>query len=171
MSEKTEYIKNKIKKYYQEKKIQDYYEKQIKKRIEYKNIQQDYTLEETKYSQKKYKIKETYQLKNRDIIFRIIQNLNKRIEGYKFKSIFSTSDLNHEKLLGCSIEEFKKYLESLFKDGMTFDNYPEWEVDHIIPLSSIDFNNYDEVKKVLHYTNLQPLWLKENRSKGSKTSA
>jgi hypothetical protein len=37
-------------------------------------------------------------------------------------------------LLGCSIDEFKKYIESLFEDGMTWQNYPAWHIDHIIPV-------------------------------------
>lgn len=72
----------------------------------------------------------------------------------------------HSKLLCCSLAQFREQLESKFKPGMTFDNYGEWEVDHIIPLSSVD--TVDAIKKLSHYTNLQPLWKHENRAKGAK---
>jgi hypothetical protein len=54
------------------------------------------------------------------------------------------------------------------KDNMTFDNHGEWEVDHIIPVSSFDFKDYNNVLKCFNYTNLQPLWKKENREKSNK---
>jgi len=71
--------------------------------------------------------------------------------------------------LGCSVEELWNHLESLFREGMTRENYGEWHVDHIRPLSSWDFNVDTESKlyEAWHYTNLQPLWAKENLSKGN----
>ncbi len=113
------------------------------------------------------KKKEYIEICKKDKIYKIIYNLNKRTEDFFKKSRYKNK-INHESMLGCTPEELKKHLESLFEDKMTFDNYHEWEVDHIIPLSSIDFDKYYEMEKVIHYTNLQPLWLKENRSKGSK---
>jgi hypothetical protein len=72
-------------------------------------------------------------------------------------------------LLGCSIEEFKTYLEGLFQADMSWDNYGKyWEVDHIIPLSRVDLTNVDVLKLVCHYTNLQPLTKLENIKKGNK---
>lgn len=72
--------------------------------------------------------------------------------------------------LGCSVKELKIYLESKFKLGMTWDNWSRdgWHIDHIIPLSSFDLTDYEQLKKACHYTNLQPLWAKENMSKGDK---
>lgn len=60
--------------------------------------------------------------------------------------------------LGCSIEEFKKYLEAKFKPGMTWDNIGEWHLDHIIPLASYDLTDRIHFLKACHYTNIQPLW-------------
>ena len=72
------------------------------------------------------------------------------------------------KLLGCSIEELKKHLESQFQPGMTWENHGEWHIDHIFPLSLA--KDCEMIKKACHYTNLQPLWAKENLSKGSRLS-
>ena len=73
-----------------------------------------------------------------------------------------------EELLGCSFEAFKLHLESKFTTGMTWDNYGEWEIDHIFPLSKANLNDLDEVKRVCHFSNLQPLWKIDNIIKSNK---
>jgi hypothetical protein len=83
-------------------------------------------------------------------------------QGYKKSSCL--------KLLGCSIQEFKLYIESKFKVGMTWDNHGVfgWHIDHILPCISFDLTDYEQQKKCFHYSNMQPLWYQENTSKGSK---
>ena len=70
-------------------------------------------------------------------------------------------------LLGCSIPEFKEYLEKLFKDGMNWDNYGYygWHVDHILPCAYFDLSDPKQQRLCFHYTNLQPLWSKDNYKK------
>ena len=67
--------------------------------------------------------------------------------------------------LGCTIEFLKKHLESKFQQGMTWDNQGAWHVDHIVPLSSFNLSDFKELKKACHYTNLQPLWARDNQKK------
>ena len=71
-------------------------------------------------------------------------------------------------LLGCSISLLKEHLAVRFKDNMNWDNYGEWHIDHIRPCSSFDLSDPSQQQKCFHYTNLQPLWAKDNLSKGSK---
>ena len=73
-------------------------------------------------------------------------------------------------LLGCTIQEAREYLEKQFKEGMTWENHGHetWHIDHIIPCASFDLTDPEQQKKCFHYTNLQPLWAKENMSKGAK---
>lgn len=69
-------------------------------------------------------------------------------------------------ILGADYEYVREYISSMFVEGMSWDNHGEWEIDHIIPVSSA--KTYDEFCKLNHYSNLQPLWMSDNRSKGSK---
>lgn len=72
-------------------------------------------------------------------------------------------------ILGCNIDDFKKYIENNFKNGMTWDNYGYygWHIDHIIPLSSATSD--EDLIKLCHFTNLQPLWASDNLKKSNKT--
>ena len=74
--------------------------------------------------------------------------------------------------MGCSIEELKIHLEKQFRDGMSWNNYGMygWHIDHIKPCSAFDLTDLEQQKICFHYSNLQPLWAKENLSKGKKSS-
>jgi hypothetical protein len=69
---------------------------------------------------------------------------------------------------GYSIEELKSHLENKFKEGMSFDNYGEWHIDHITPKSWFNCENEDELINCWSLENLQPLWAEENCSKGNR---
>lgn len=73
----------------------------------------------------------------------------------------------HE-LIGYTNEELVSHIESLFKDGMTWGNYGDWEIDHIKPVSLFVKEGETDPSVINHLTNLQPLWKDENRTKGSK---
>lgn len=72
------------------------------------------------------------------------------------------------KNLGCTVPEFIAHLESKFKSGMNWNNYGLWHIDHIKPLSSFDLTDPDQLSKACHYSNMQPLWAKENSAKHAK---
>lgn len=75
-------------------------------------------------------------------------------------------------LLDYTIDELMSHLESLFEAGMTWENYGEWHIDHIIPLSVHNYDTPDDIdfKKAWALSNLQPLWASDNMSKGAKLS-
>jgi hypothetical protein len=105
--------------------------------------------------------------RNSDINYRLVCNLRTRI-NIAIKSGQKSGSTIRD--LGCTIEELKLYLESKFQPGMTWENWTifGWHIDHIIPLSSFDLSDRDQFLKACHFTNLQPLWAKENISKGDK---
>ena len=77
---------------------------------------------------------------------------------------------NHTlEMIGCSAIELKDYIESKFQDGMSWENYGRegWHVDHIRPCASFDLSDPKQQEECFHYKNLQPLWAKDNLSKGS----
>lgn len=72
--------------------------------------------------------------------------------------------------LGYTVEELKEYLESQFQDGMTWENYGQWHIDHIIPQSKLKYTSVEDenFKKCWALTNLQPLWAIDNCKKGNR---
>jgi hypothetical protein len=73
-------------------------------------------------------------------------------------------------LLGCTIEQLVAHLESQWTVGMSWETYGfrGWHVDHRIPCHAFDLSNPEEQKTCFHYTNLQPMWWRDNIAKGTK---
>jgi hypothetical protein len=98
-----------------------------------------------------------------DLDFRLRCNLRVRVSRL-MKSGSAIKDL------GCSVPEFRAYLASKFQPGMTWSNYGRqgWHVDHVRPLSMFDLTDREQLKQACHYTNMQPMWWRDNLSKGGK---
>lgn len=105
--------------------------------------------------------------RQRNIDFKLKCNLRKRLSFILRKNIVSKSTQTME-CLGCSIQDFMKHLKSKFSDGMSFENYGQWHIDHITPVDSFDFTKKEDIKKCFHFTNMQPLWAVDNRRKSNK---
>lgn len=79
-------------------------------------------------------------------------------------------------MLGCTSAQLVSHLDDQFQPGMTWENYGAlstesrtWQIDHIRPLSKVDFSNPDAVKRAYHFKNLQPLWAIDNLKKGNRS--
>lgn len=141
-----------------------------KKHIEsYKKYCQEYAnknREKLKQYRKEYRIKNREKLtikylerRKNDHKFRFETNCRARIKILIRKGLLGR-EKNTFKLIGCDWNFLKEYIEKKFKDGMTWENYGKWHIDHIKPFYCA--KNKEEVSELCHYTNLQPLWAKEN---------
>jgi hypothetical protein len=136
--------------------------------------------------------KEYYKNNSKEIIFKSktynkinSEKINKKIKDRKFidnlfklkcniRSLISisikkqgyTKKSKSNKILGCSFEEFKIYLEKQFTEGMSWENQGKWHFDHIYPVSLA--KSEEELIKLNNYTNFQPLWAIDNIKKGNK---
>ena len=100
-----------------------------------------------------------------DSFYRFVARCRKRVWAAFNESGYSKKTKTF-KLIGCTQEEVRMYVELQFEEGMSWDNYGEWHLDHKIPLSSAE--NEEELSLLCHYLNLQPLWASTNVSKGAK---
>jgi len=166
---------------------QSKYYKENKKKLlgtmkEYRGI--DENKEKAKTYHKKYREKNKDRIVGRqrdwsqkqsanNIQFRIKKNIRERIRAVirRRNTIKPESSI---RALGCDVSFLIKRFENKFhchprtREMMSWDNYGDWHIDHIIPLASFDLANKGQFLKACHYTNLQPLWAEENLSKGSK---
>ena len=104
----------------------------------------------------------------KDVAFKLRKNLRSRLRTMIDKNQKTGNAIRD---LGCSIPELKIYLESKFQQGMSWDNHGVhgWHIDHIKPLASFDLTDRNQLLQACHYTNLQPLWAKDNIIKSDKT--
>ena len=101
-----------------------------------------------------------------DPIFKLSNNIRRRINIFLSLNDITKKNKTFD-IVGCSPEFLKEYLEKQFTDGMSWDLMGRHiHIDHIVPLSSA--KTEEEVYKLCHYTNLQPLWAEDNLKKGSK---
>jgi hypothetical protein len=151
------YIKNKEKSLSRSKEYKEKNKDNINKRRNIKNKENREILN--------IKIRER---RKSDPLFRISQNIRVYIRNcFRYKGV--KKNTKTENILECSFDEFKIHLESKFDSWMSWDNYGKyngelnhgWDIDHIIPISSAE--SEDDIIKLNHYTNLQPLCSYINR--------
>lgn len=99
---------------------------------------------------------------NNRLLVKLRKDLNSFLKG-------KGSGRHISKYIGCSTDYLKHHIELLFKDGMSWDNYGSggWTIDHKIACSKFNFLEEKEVMVCYHYTNLQPLWEKDNLKKSA----
>lgn len=112
---------------------------------------------------RKYRAEYQKNRRKHDPFYRFMGNMRRNTsKAFRYKN----KDKKTTKMIGCSQKELIEYIESLFRDGMSWENYGKWHIDHIIPLASAV--SKESLENLCHYTNLQPLWATENLKKGCK---
>ena len=160
------------------KKEKEYETKNANKRIKYRQVNKDKINDKMKIYRLTNKQKVNESIKNSknkryktDVVFKLKENIRGNINSSLKKNGFTKKSRTYE-ILGCSFEDFKQYLESLWEPWMNWDNYGNpkdgilepnktWDVDHIIPSSSA--TTEEELLKLNHFSNLQPLCSYYNR--------
>ncbi len=116
----------------------------------------------------KEKRREIYKVKIKDEVFRF-DKLTRGLITNSFNRKGLRKNSKTENIIGCSINDFMLYIESKFEPWMTYENRGlyngelnyGWDIDHIIPISSAETT--EDIIRLNHYTNLQPLCSKINR--------
>lgn len=137
----------------------------------YREVNKDYC---SQYSKKyrdsnkdyyrQYKKKWETKKRHTDPLFKLSSNL--RIRTWTaFKNKGYNKNTKTQEMLGVDWKVCKKHIERQFTKGMTWENSGSWHIDHIIPLSFA--NTEEELKKLCHYSNLQPLWAVDNLIKSN----
>ena len=103
--------------------------------------------------------------KSEDPAFKLLLNMRSRVYSVLNGTSKHAPTLE---LLGCTPEHFRFHLEQQFTEGMTWDNYGEWHLDHVIPCAAFDQTDPEHQKQCWHWSNYQPLWAFDNLSKGDK---
>lgn len=101
--------------------------------------------------------------------FKLRMTLSRRIlRGIKEQ--YSEKAYSTIELLGCTIQEAREHLEKQFKKGMTWENHGQfgWHIDHRVPCSNFDLTDPEHQKACFHFTNLQPIWWRDNLEKADK---
>jgi hypothetical protein len=101
--------------------------------------------------------------RDNDPAYRVRMNMHVRLSQMVTRKVGKTMEL-----AGCSLDDLMKHLESKFTEGMTWENYGQWHIDHNRPCASFNLEDPAEQKKCFHWTNLQPLWAKDNLKKSDK---
>lgn len=142
-------------------KDRDYYQRNkseyLRKQAEYQKLNAD--------ARNKYNRKYRKNRRQADRLFSIRENMRTRFR-YELAKRGESLHIKANEYLGCSWVFLREYLAKKFTDGMSWDNYGEWHVDHIMPLASA--TTKEDLIKLCHYSNLQPLWAFDNLSKGAK---
>jgi hypothetical protein len=101
-----------------------------------------------------------------DILYYLKHISRKRIYNFLKKKELIKNNKTFD-IIGCSPEFLKNYIENLFSDGMSWEIMgKKIHIDHIIPLSSA--KTEEQIYKLCHYSNLQPLWAEDNIKKSNK---
>lgn len=93
----------------------------------------------------------------------VISDRFRRRLNYALKTLDIKKNRSSLEYLGCSLEFFKEHIEKQFLKGMSWENRDEWHIDHIIPMATA--KTEEDVIRLSHFTNLRPLWKRENLSK------
>jgi hypothetical protein len=145
-------------------------EKYKETRAKYRVKNKEKILEYTRRNSNAIKARTNEWRRNRienDDLYKRSQAIRKAVSS-GFRRMLKNKESRSIDILGCSNEFFISYIESKFTEGMSWDNYGYygWHLDHIKPISlAID---YDDIVKLSHYTNFQPLWRKDNLDKSNK---
>lgn len=109
--------------------------------------------------------------KEEDPAYSVNARIRSVLKGRIYKAVKLGQKSAHTmELLGCSMEQFKAHIESLWQPGMSWENYGfyGWHLDHRTPVKAFDLSDPEQQKKCFRRTNFQPLWSEDNFSKGAK---